>query len=69
MFHGGPAKDPALIPAEDLSSWAEVIGVIFPQLLPHQLIATQVVDVLMKRHIVGRPVSFFEYVKKKSVAM
>lgn len=64
MLHGGPAKDPALIPAEDLGSRAEVIGVVFPQLVPHQLIAAQVVDVPMERHIVRRPVSFLQYGKK-----
>ena len=57
VFHGGPAEDSALVPAEDLGPWTEVIGVVLPQLAPHQSIATQVVDLRVKRDIVGSPVS------------
>lgn len=49
--------DVSLVATEDLGPGTEIVGKLLSVPLPHFLITTQGVDLLMEGHIVGRPVT------------
>lgn len=52
VFEGGHVIDRRLIPAEDLSSRAEVIGEIITVRLPHLLVAAHQVNLTVERNVI-----------------
>lgn len=57
VLQGVQVLDVALVTAEDLGSWTEIIGKILSIPLPHFCITTQAVDVLVEGNIIGWPVT------------
>lgn len=57
VFEGAEVIHLGLVPAEDFGSGAEVVRKVFSISLPHDAVPAQVVDVNMKRYVVGWPIS------------
>lgn len=57
VFEGAEVIHLGLVPAEDFGSGAEVVRKVFSISLPHYAVPTQVVDVSMKRYVVGWPIA------------
>ena len=58
VLQGVQVLDIGLVPAEDLGSGTEIIGEVLSIVLPHFSITTQQIDLLVKRNVVGWPVTF-----------
>ena len=56
-FEGVEVRHLGLVPAEDFGSGTEVIGEVYSISLPHYTVPAQVVDLTMKRYVVGWPVA------------
>jgi len=58
-----------LVPAEDLGSGTEIVGEVFSVLIPHFFITTQLVDLVVERNVVGRPVTFGKRRERETLHM
>lgn len=56
VFKGVKVRHLGLVSAEDFGSRTEVVGEVYSISLPHHTIPTQIVDLSMKRYVVGRPI-------------